>query len=164
MIVCFDVDYRAHEVVAACVGFHDWPDGHAAFERTKRWPGQAASYEPGAFYRREMPYLLELLAELMDPIGTVVVDGYVWLDGGRPGLGAHLHEALQGASAVVGVAKRPFRDATNACALRRGESALPLFISAVGVDLRDATDAVARMHGPYRLPTLLKRVDRLSRT
>jgi deoxyribonuclease V len=163
MKVCVDVDYRDSVVVAACVGFSDWPDGAAAFERSVRFETPPASYEPGELYRREMPYVVELLAGLEEPFDTIVVDGYVWLDGGRPGFGARLHEALGGSRAIVGVAKRPFRNATDAVPLLRGTSKAPLFVSAIAIDAREAAKSIARMHGGHRLPTLLKRVDRLSR-
>lgn len=163
MKVCVDIDYRQDVIVAAGVGFRDWPDAAPSFEQTARFPAQADVYESGQFYRREMPYVLALVGQLRVPVDTIVIDGSVWLEGGRPGLGARLHEALGGAYAVVGVAKRPFRDAANAVALHRGASKAPLFVSAVGVDLGIAVAGVARMHGPHRLPTLLKRVDRLSR-
>ena len=39
----------------------------------------------------------------------------------------------------------------------------PLYVSAVGVDLVNAADNIRRMHGPHRLPTLLKQVDGLCR-
>jgi deoxyribonuclease V len=163
MKVCVDVDYRESVVVAACVVFRDWPDATGALERAVRFEAKPAEYESGEFYRREMPYVLTLLRSVEVPIDTVIVDSYVWLDGDRPGFGARLHEALEGRCAIIGVAKRPFRDATNAQALLRGTSKTPLFISAVDVALPDATRAVASMHGPHRLPTLLKRVDRLCR-
>jgi deoxyribonuclease V len=88
---------------------------------------------------------------------------FVWLGEGKPGLGAHLHEALSRRAAVIGVAKRPYRSETGAIPVLRGSSKVPLYVSAVGVDPALAADTVRRMHGPYRVPTLLARVDRLSR-
>jgi deoxyribonuclease V len=161
--VCLDVDYGALRVLAACVGFADWMDAAAAFERTRDFAGAPAAYESGQFYRRELPYLLELLRSLERPVALVIIDGFVWLDGGRPGLGAHLHAALGGSCPVIGVAKRSFAGAANVIPVLRGESQVPLFISAVGLDLDEAARAVAQMHGNYRVPTLLKRVDQLSR-
>jgi len=37
--VCLDVDYGADSVVAACVGFVEWPDAAASFETTRRFEG-----------------------------------------------------------------------------------------------------------------------------
>jgi len=94
----------------------------------------------------------------------VIVDGYVWLDAnGTPGLGGHLYEALAGKVTVVGVAKTVFRGAGWAIPVTRGSSAVPLFVTAAGIDPKRAAEELKVMHGPYRLPTLLKRVDRLCR-
>ncbi len=163
MIVCVDVDYRATEVVAACVGFGDWADAAALVETVTRTPGAPASYESGEFYRRELPYVLATLAALAVPPRVVVVDGYVWLGPERPGLGAHLHATLGSTIEVIGVAKRRFEGATTAIPILRGTSQQPLFVTAAGTDVRAAAAAVITMHGPHRLPTMLKRVDRLAR-
>lgn len=162
MIVCVDVDYRAAEVVAACVGFHDWRDAAPALEAVTRTAGPPPAYESGAFYRRELPYLMAALAALAAPPRVVVVDGYVWLAPGRPGLGAHLHAALGGVVEVVGVAKRHF-EGTAALPVLRGTSRQPLFVTTTGDDAAATAAAVRSMHGAHRIPTLLKRVDRLCR-
>lgn len=94
---------------------------------------------------------------------AVIIDGYVWLGAGRPGLGAHLHQALGQRTPVIGVAKRRFHGAGDAVAILRGTSQVPLFVTAVGIDVAEAAAGVQRMHGAHRIPTLLKRVDRLSR-
>jgi deoxyribonuclease V len=163
VIVCVDIDYRATEVVAACVGFNDWMDATSTVESVTRTRGAPAQYEPGEFYRRELPYLLPALAGLTATPHVIVVDGYVWLGHERPGLGAHLHAALGGVVDVIGVAKHRFEGATTAIPVLRGTSRQPLFITAAGIAPDAAAAAVTSMHGPHRIPTLLKRVDRLSR-
>jgi deoxyribonuclease V len=157
MIVAVDVQYRDDGATGAVLGFRDWTSAVAEFETVLGF-GAQADYEPGAFYRRELPILLELVAAA-GPVETVVVDGYVWLDGGRPGLGAHLHSALEG-PAVVGVAKTAYRDSGAALVLRGG-STRPLYVSAAGVGIEAVCAAVSGMHGAHRIPTLLKQVDRL---
>lgn len=161
MKACVDVDYRDACAVAACVVFDAWGDAAPAYERRIVSASAPAAYEPGAFYKRELPYLLAVL-EGLDTIDLVVVDGYVWLDGGRPGLGAHLYEALGRRVAVVGVAKTAFRGAT-ATAIHRGTSKHPLHVGAVGIESALAATGIAGMFGPHRMPTLLTRVDMLSR-
>ena len=148
--------------MAACVAFAGWGAPSPALERTVVTQGAASDYEPGAFYRRELPYLLAVLAALPEPPSLIVIDGFVWLGDEQPGLGAHLHAALAGQSAVVGVAKRPYRGAL-AVPVLRGHSEQPLYIGAIGLPLDEAVAGVRAMHGPHRIPTLLKRVDRLSR-
>lgn len=162
LITFLDADYRADAAVTAVIGVEDWSDAVPAFEAVVRAPHAPLPYEPGAFYRRELPGLLAALSRL-PPIDVAVIDGYVWLARGRPGLGAHLHRAGGGAYAVVGVAKTPFRDNDCAVELLRGGSTRPLYVTAEGMDARAAAACVARMDGPHRLPTLLKRVDRLAR-
>jgi deoxyribonuclease V len=147
-------------VVTACVGFVDWTDAVAAREHVVRSDGSAAAYEPGRFFERELPYLRAALASFGEPIELAIVDGYVWLADGVPGLGAHLHAAI--GVPVIGVAKTAYAG-SNAIAITRGESANPLFVTAVGLDAQVAADHVVAMHGPFRIPTLLKRADSLAR-
>jgi deoxyribonuclease V len=163
VIACVDVDYRDEGAIAACVLLRAWEDETPAAEWVERIE-RVEPYEPGQFYRRELPCLLAVLARSPEPPTVVVVDGYVWLaDETRPGLGAHLHESLGRRLPVIGVAKTQFLSAVVAREVRRGASARPLYVTAVGVDAEEAARCVGRMHGPYRVPTALKRVDQLCR-
>lgn len=121
-----------------------------------------APYRPGAFFERELPPLLDAVAALGAAPELLVVDGYVTLDpDGRPGLGAHAHEAL--GVPVVGVAKTAFRAATHAVPVLRGSARRPLLVTAVGLAVDEAARLVREMAGPHRLPDALRRVDALSR-
>lgn len=166
MIAIVDVDYRTDDAAAACVLAAGWGDDAPAGEVVERVVG-VAPYEPGQFYKRELPCLLAVLARAREssPFDLVVIDGYVWLgDESRPGLGARLYEALGETVPVVGVAKTRFLSATLAVPVSRGEeSTRPLFVTAVGVDVAEAAERVRGMHGPYRVPTLLRRADALGR-
>lgn len=162
MLACVDVDYRPDVTVAACVLFRGWEDATEAGHLVERGP-PAEAYEPGQFYRRELPHLLRVLAAVPEPLQAVVVDGYVWLGHDKPGLGAHLYESLGRAVPVIGVAKTAFHSASLAAPVYRGQSQRPLFVTAVGVDLSVAAEHIRRMHGDSRKPTLLTRVDRLCR-
>jgi len=162
MKVCLDVDYRKDGAVTACVGFEAWEQEAPSLERAQKSALKAGEYQSGEFYKRELPFLLEALNALATRPELIVVDGYVWLGPNRPGLGAHLHAALGGVVPVLGVAKRPFAN-SGALELRRGVSTDSLFISAAGVEAAQAAAWVKQMHGEHRLPTLLKRVDRLAR-
>jgi deoxyribonuclease V len=157
-----DVHYRADSVVAAAVTFARWTDERPASERVVRSDSPPAAYVAGSFYRRELPYLIDLLRQL--PLQEVIViDGFVWLEAGKPGLGAHLFEALGHATAIVGVAKRPYRGLDGGIPVLRGTSRRPLYVTAVGMDAMEAAQRVAAMHGRDRIPTLIKRADQLSR-
>jgi deoxyribonuclease V len=164
MLACVDVDYRGDEAVAACVSFAAWDDATPAGQLVERISG-VAPYVPGQFYRRELPCLLAVLGKLPEVPEVVVIDGYVWLaDEDRPGLGAHLYEALAGRAPVVGVAKTRFHGARLAVPVVHGAgSTRPLFVTAAGLDLAAAAAHVQAMHGEYRIPTLLRLVDQLCR-
>lgn len=160
MIVCVDVHYGAAAVTTALVGWHAWPDASAACERVDHHAGAPAPYVPGAFFERELPYLIAIVAHAPAPVTTVVIDGHVWLGPDRPGLGVHVHRQL--GVPVIGVAKSAFVGAP-ALPVVRGGSARPLHVTAIGLDPVAAAAAIAAMHGPFRLPTLLKRADALAR-
>jgi deoxyribonuclease V len=162
MIACLDVDYRDTCGFAAGITFRDWTDAGVVDERVVRI-ADVQSYEAGQFFRRELPCLLAVLQK-MPRVQTVIVDGYVWLDGpSKLGLGAHLYQALGERVPVIGVAKTKFLGAEGVCEVTRGASKRPLFVTAAGIQPEIAADLVRSMHGKYRLPTLLSRVDYLCR-
>jgi deoxyribonuclease V len=163
MIACTDVHYTNTHAIAACILFHDWSDAHSDLAITER-VDDPVPYEPGRFYRRELPALLSVISKLTVLPEVIIIDGYVWLgDWDHPGLGAHLHKALGGGAAVIGVAKKLFRRGPAVQCVRRGTSARPLYVSAAGMDLNEAAAHIIELHGEFRVPTLLKRVDRLCR-
>lgn len=163
MIAFTDVHYDDDSALAACVVADDWADAEARGSLTVR-VSPIAAYEPGAFYKRELPCLRAVL-EVSPKVTHVVIDGYVWLDTARtPGLGAHLHAALGGEVPVIGIAKTAYRGSEMALKLERPGSAKPLFVTSIGVESDAALALVQRLHGPYRIPTLLKLVDQLSRS
>src|SRR6185369_8923571 len=120
-------------------------------------------YEPGQFFRRELPCLLAVL-KVLPTADVILIDGYVWLgDGNKPGLGAHLYKSLSERTPVIGVAKTKFKGADSAAEVLRGRSTRPLFITAAGMSQECAAAHIRSMQGLYRIPTLLKRVDSLCR-
>lgn len=160
-VACVDVDYRETIAVAAGVWLRGWTASEPELEVVTTLD-EAAPYQPGELYRRELPCLLAVL-ERGPAVGVVVVDGYVWLGPGRAGLGAHLYQALGERTVVVGVAKSRFLGATDAVPVYRGNSRSPLYVTAAGVSAEEAAGWVAGMHGAHRIPGLLKRVDQLAR-
>jgi deoxyribonuclease V len=163
VLACVDVGYAERDARAACVVFARWEDEAPAEEHVVEID-DPAPYVPGEFYKRELPCLLRVLELVRAPLEVIVIDGYVTLDPeGRPGLGARLFEALGGSTAIVGVAKTSFATATHAVAVKRGRSEKPIFVTARGLSEATAAAYVERMHGDSRIPTLLRRVDRLSR-
>lgn len=165
MLACIDVDYRDRDAiaVAGCVLFGDWRDAVPRDEKIARVAG-VARYVPGQFYQRELPSILGVLQQVEAPLATILIDGYVWLDERqRPGLGGHLYRALHEQVPVIGVAKNRYRGATLALEVHRGRGKKPLYVTAAGVNARVAAARVQTMHGPFRIPTLIKRADRLCR-
>jgi deoxyribonuclease V len=164
LIAVLDAAYSDAAACAACVVFEGWSAERATQEEVFR-ANAAAAYEPGAFYKRELPLLLEVLKAASVAPDVVIIDGYVHLDAaGKAGLGVHLHAALGGSRAVVGVAKTAFADATAWCSqVVRGAATRPLYVTAVGMSDDEAAAGVRAMHGPHRIPTLIQRADRLAR-
>jgi deoxyribonuclease V len=147
---------RAALVMAVDVTFSP-----VAAERTVLVP-EVAPYQPGEFFRRELPPLRAVLADVLKEVELLIIDGYVDLDtDGRPGLGAYAHQAF--GVPIVGVAKTRFATATHAVPVLRGNSARPLFVTAAGIPKADAAAMVAEMAGSFRLPDALRRVDALAR-
>jgi deoxyribonuclease V len=159
-IAC-DVQYVDDTGFAAGVCFNNLTD---------ELPGQVAQavvrpvadYVPGEFYLRELPCLLELLRTLQQLPQVVFVDGYVWLAGERPALGARLYEALNGTVAVIGVAKTSLKMAGESQQLSRAGHR-PIYVSAAGIDLANAVEMVTVMHGDGRLPAMIQLADQEAR-
>ena len=161
MIGAFDVHYlKDGRASAAAVLFSDYPASEPAAVYTQI-VRKVEDYLPGAFYRRELPCILTLIKNIPEALDEMLVDGYVML-GKRPGLGQYLYESFTGKIPVIGVAKSRFEGAP-AAEVYRGRSKNPLYVTSAGMELHEATERIRSMHGPYRVPTLLKQVDLLAR-
>jgi deoxyribonuclease V len=162
VIACVDVGYDDPRATAACVLSAAWTDAAPQAELTVAID-LVAPYQPGEFFRRELPCLERVLDRVGAPLEAIVIDGFVWLARDRPGLGAHLYEARGRGSAVIGVAKNAYRGNDVAVPVVRGAGKKPLYVTAAGIDVEVAAAHVRAMHGEHRIPTLLAAVDRLSR-
>jgi deoxyribonuclease V len=162
LCVAVDVHYlRSGGARAAAVAATDAAFTQVLGERTVVVP-EVLPYQPGEFYRRELPPLRAVL-ESIGGLGLLVADGYSDLDpGGRPGLGARAHAEF--GIPVIGVAKSAFATATHAIPVLRGSSARPLFVTAAGMPRADAAELVRRMAGRFQVPDALRRADELART
>lgn len=165
MILAFDTHYFNNKAKTACICFEKWPDpvpGNLFTEIIEGIP----CYESGAFYKRELPCILSLISKIPEKnIECIVVDGFVYLDDhGKHGLGGYLFEALNKEVPVIGVAKSPFRNNRKYVRnILRGKSKKPLYISAIGMNLDEACSRISSMNGAYRIPTLLKILDRTTK-
>ncbi|WP_205854764.1 endonuclease V [Piscinibacter defluvii] len=165
-VAFLDVCYSDQGAQSACVLADSWVSSAPSSAHVQTID-EVAPYEPGSFYKRELPCLLAVIHSLPEPPTYIVVDGYVWLPpAGLPGLGAHLYEALSGTIPVIGIAKRSFAGA-QACRLvapvLRGKSARPLFVTAVGINLPQAEIHVRELAGAHRIPLLAQAADHLAR-
>ncbi|MBC8110876.1 MAG: endonuclease V [Verrucomicrobia bacterium] len=160
MKICIDVDYQVDKAQAACLVFENWEDEKPLKTYTAIIKN-IAEYVPGEFYKREMPCILAVLKLVSEKIDMIIIDGFVWLNG-KKGLGGHLYETLANNIPIIGVAKSNFKGADLVTEVFRGESERPLFVSSVGTDQKIA-DNIKKMHGNFRIPTLLKLVDSVCR-
>ena len=164
MKAALDVHYENDRAFAACILFEKWQDS-LPLEIIRTDVPAAKPYQAGRFYLRELPCLLAVLQQAGQDFETILIDGFVHLqpEVGK-GLGMHLYESLDYPAAVIGIAKRQLKVAEQFLPILRGRSKRPLYISAIGCSLDHAARSVASMHGPHRIPTLLKLVDQCARS
>jgi deoxyinosine 3'endonuclease (endonuclease V) len=165
MLAAFDTYYTGSKAKTIGVLFEQWQDEKPAQVLTDILE-DVPEYEPGAFYKRELPCILSILKQIdQGTLTGIIIDGFVVLDdAGKPGLGAHLYEHLGRTIPVIGVAKTNFAtNILNKRAVVRGESIKPLYITAAGFSPDEAAACVQAMHGPYRVPSILKYLDMLTR-
>ncbi len=123
MIIAIDVYYHDEKAIVAGVLFHFWDAPKAAEEIVIEIEvdHRIGEYEPGQFYKRELPCILALLETLEILPEIIVIDGYVYLGSEKnPGLGQRLYEAIEGRSIVIGVAKTRFQDTPASTEVYRG--------------------------------------------
>lgn len=178
MILLTDVFYEEEVNTAhiAAIAIDNWTSSTIL----KTWEidksGIDCEYIPGQFFKREMPCLIELWNTISEEeksqITTIIVDGFYDIWDGRHGLGHHFHDWLieNGYDKeVVGIAKSPCRE-TNKFTLpvyrteesKKSKCRSALWVNGSNMD-NDYQAKVLSMHGEYRLPTMVKAVDKLSR-
>lgn len=163
MILITDIHYADDAALVGIVAVKQLDAETAVCTYRIEIPGVPAEYEPGSFWKRELPPLLQALQAVPDPYSVVVVDGFASLGAGRPGLGQRLCEALGSTISVVGIAKNHFAGC-DAVPVLRGDSKSPIYVSVDGDTDKEAWAAqVQRMSGANRLPYLVKLADHLAR-
>ncbi len=163
MILCIDVQYSEDIAYIAGGIFKDWNADE--FEKVyKTTLSNIADYEPGQFYKRELPCVLKLLNQIKEKIEVILIDGYCFLSlENKEGFGAHLYNALNKEVPVIGLAKNPFRGNDFSKSLFRGGSIKPVYITSIGMEPDEAYTKVLKLHGDYRIPTLVKKIDSIVR-
>ncbi len=161
MLLAIDVHYKATYAKTVGVLFH-WENENPLRIITDII-NDFADYEPGQFYKRELPCILQLLQQVnLNSVEAIIVDGHVYIDNNKTfGLGGHLWHALDQKIPVIGIAKKPFHNTKQVCIpIYRGQSQNPLYMSCIGMDEQEALTKVQLLHGDYRIPTILKVLDR----
>ena len=162
MITAIDCHYETDRVWAAACAVSAAADKRLSHSLRIAAPCGDA-YQPGAFYRRELPAIIALLEALTWQPSLIFLDSYIDLDVDRPGLGRHLITDRQPACPLIGVAKNRFASSNFASAVCRGGSAKPLYVTCHGIERDAAIALLSSMYGPHRLPMLLKAADSLAR-
>jgi len=163
MKLVVDVHYAESVAIVAGVLFEEW-DSNEVLRTLTVEVSKIEPYEPGAFYKRELPCILELLQHISEELDLIIVDGFVKLGSKEAdGLGMHLYRSLEEKVPIIGVAKKPFSGTPKEYEIYRGESSKPLLVSSVGISLDESKELIEMMHGKNRIPTLLKRVDQICR-
>ena len=149
--------------MAAAVAFDAW-DALEASQTYTCQIGQIEKETRGELDLRDLPGLLQLLRVHGLQPELIVIDGFVHLDSDEtPGLGRHLHHALEGRTAVIGVAKTGLPGLPAQFEVFREEETRPLVVTCIGIDLGAAKARLRAMHGQRRVPTLLKLVARIAK-
>lgn len=161
MIVFLDAYYPDDEsAVVASITIENWETEKVLSKQVIHCTRGLEHYESGAFYKRELPLLLDALGNIPPDVTTIVVDGYVDTD--HAGLGRHLYDHFSGDYVIIGVAKNPYVGAAPEL-VYRGGSTKPLYVTSAGMPQEDAAKLVRDMQGHYRKPTLLTVLDRMTK-
>ena len=175
MIILLDSYYREDICNTSLVVMGDSRSSNVVFTDTV-YTRVTADYIPGQFYKRELPGIINILEKLKrehpdiwELSIVVVVDGFNTLRNKNeewPGLGGHLKEYLESINerkVVWGIAKSKFMESDKISELvYRGNSKNPLYVQSTGSS-KIAAKAVKTMPGDFRIPDMLKEVDKLSR-
>ncbi|MFP5041813.1 endonuclease V [Parasediminibacterium sp. JCM 36343] len=164
MLLALDIYYRDDTAKAVGVLFN-WEDEQPA-SIIVEWIENVEPYVSGKFYKRELPCIMKIMENVeLSQLEAIIIDGYVFIDNDKNyGLGGHLWEALGKTIPIIGVAKTSFfSNKGTVLPITRGESKNPLFVSAIGMDVSEAANLVRNMKGSFRIPTVLKELDRVTK-
>lgn len=165
MIYAFDTYYYDNFAKTVCIAFENWNSEKETAVYSEKI-SITADYESGAFYKRELPCILHLLKKMnLNEGDVIIVDGYVSLNSdGKLGLGGYLFKELYEKYPVIGIAKNKFSEENiNRAEVLRGESKTPLYVTVAGADVSEIQIKIQKMHGEFRIPSLLKKLDQLTR-
>lgn len=164
MILAFDTYYFENKGKTVCIAFdRNENENIKVYSETLE---NIEAYTSGEFYKRELPCILSLLKQIdCSNVELIIVDGFVYLDDNlKLGLGGYLYRELNSNIPVIGVAKTNFATLEKLKeTVFRGKSVKPLYITSIGIDLDKAANLIKNMQADYRIPTLLKKLDTLTK-
>lgn len=164
MLLAIDVYYKENEAKVVAVLFN--PEDETPQSIIVDQITGIEDYVSGEFYKRELPCIRSIFQKVnLNEIEVVIIDGHIYVDDdGTFGLGGYTWESLDKKIPVIGVAKNSFfRNKSTVKEVFRGESKKPLYVSSIGIDLDIATNLIKKMKGDYRIPTVLKELDRITK-
>jgi deoxyribonuclease V len=165
MILALDVHYKETGTAKAVGAVFDWYDSNPK-EIITEYLDTVNEYEPGKFYKRELPCLLEVIERVnLTGLEAIIIDGYVFIDNDLQfGLGGILWEKLEKQIPIIGIAKTSFfKNKETVIEVLRGQSHKPLYVSAIDYPISKAVENISGMHGDYRIPTILSSLDQITK-
>ena len=175
MIIALDSYYKDNVCNTSLVLFLNQDSSEPIYTDTI-YTDVTSEYIPGEFYKRELPGIIQILEKLQkehpeywNGVNIIITDSFIKLKDSEhewDGLGMHLEKYLieKGqVKTIFGVAKTRFAECNLISEMVcRGESNTPLYVQST-TNPKIAAEFVKNMHGNYRIPTMLKLVDSLSR-
>lgn len=176
MILALDSYYKDDTCNTSLVLFENEKSSEPIYTDTI-YTKVTSDYIPGEFYKRELPGIEKILTKFIkehfdwwDKTYIIITDSFVTLKNGCDewkGLGSYLKEYLKSIGynkVIYGVAKTNFCDCDKISeVIYRGKSKTPLYVQSSTLDNIGVRFMIQNMHGEYRIPTMLKLVDQLSR-
>lgn len=160
-VACVDVYYYKDYARACCIVFT--LNEEKIISKYVELVKGIEDYVSGQFYKRELPCILKVLEKVKENIDMIITDSFVAVDEHTNGLGAYLYESLNYEIPVIGVAKSFLKGNGDYIEVHRGKSINPLYVSSIGIDLDYAGGIILNLKGDYRIPDILKQVDKMSR-
>lgn len=178
-----DTYYYKDRAKTVGIIFNSWDDSEPE-TIIHSWLGadKYGPYIPGEFYKRELPCIINLITEHkldLKEFDTIILDGLARLPGSSTeGLGVHLEDKITelwpdldfyDRPAIMGVAKTRFgnvEDDEGTCTVLRGTAKTPFYVNTTWhlMSSAEAASHLKEMHGEHRIPTLLKLLDRATKS
>ena len=176
MILALDSYYKDNICNTSLVVFENIKSSEPIYTDTI-YTEVTSDYIPGEFYKRELPGIIKILNKLKNEhndiwnsVVIIITDSFINLKLGCDewdGLGKHLSKYLDSINEhkiIYGVAKTNFGNCNLISeVIYRGKSKTPLYVQSSTDNNDGVRFIIQNMHGEYRIPTMLKLVDQLSR-